>query len=129
MRATTFLMFTGDAEDWLNLATTTVPDSTIVSISHFGAEAPGMEGQVSMAEAVIGGVPIRCNDSPPVHEFTFTPSTSFFIDLDSEEQQTAVHDALIEGGSALMPLGDYGFSRRFAWIQDRYGVSWQLNLP
>lgn len=128
MRTTPFLMFTGDAEAWLNLVTSTVPDSRIVSIERHGAGVEGMEGLVSMAEAVIGGVPIRCNDSPPMHDFTFTPSISFFVDLDSEEQQTAVHDALIEGGSALMPLGDYGFSKRFAWIQDRFGVSWQLNL-
>ena len=121
-------MFTGDAEAWLTLATSTVPDSRILSIERHGPEEPGAEGTVSMAHAVIGGATIRCNDSPPIHNFTFTPSISFFIDLDSEEQQTAVHDALIEGGSALMPLGDYGFSRRFAWIQDRYGVSWQLNL-
>ncbi|MDO8731119.1 MAG: VOC family protein [Actinomycetota bacterium] len=129
MRATTFLMFTGDSEAWLNLVTSTVPDSRIVSIQRHGPDGPGTEGSVSMAEAVVGGIPVRCNDSPPVHEFTFTPSMSFFIDLDDEAQQTAVHDALIEGGSTLMPLGDYGFSQRFAWIQDRYGVSWQLNLP
>jgi len=129
MRATTFLMFQGTTEAWLDLATSTVPDSRIVSVERYGPDAPGPEGSVFMAEALIGGAPIRCNDTFVQHAFTFTPSISFFVDLDGEEELTRVHDALIEGGSALMPMGDYGFSRRFAWIQDRFGVSWQLNLP
>lgn len=33
-----------------------------------------------------------------------------------------------EGGEVLMPLDDYGFSTRFGWLNDRFGVSWQLNL-
>jgi predicted 3-demethylubiquinone-9 3-methyltransferase (glyoxalase superfamily) len=36
--------------------------------------------------------------------------------------------ALSESGQALMPPGSYGFSRKFAWASDRFGVSWQLNL-
>jgi predicted 3-demethylubiquinone-9 3-methyltransferase (glyoxalase superfamily) len=37
--------------------------------------------------------------------------------------------ALGEGGGVLMPPGNYGFSRKFAWVNDRFGVSWQVNLP
>jgi uncharacterized glyoxalase superfamily protein PhnB len=37
--------------------------------------------------------------------------------------------ALTEGGEALMPLGEYGFSQKSGWLRDRYGFSWQLNLP
>ena len=36
---------------------------------------------------------------------------------------------LSNGGHTLMPLANYGFSRRFGWLNDRFGVSWQLNLP
>lgn len=40
-----------------------------------------------------------------------------------------LYAALSEKGGALMPLGDYGFSTKFGWVNDRYGVSWQLTLP
>ncbi|EAQ36185.1 hypothetical protein NB311A_01734 [Nitrobacter sp. Nb-311A] len=39
-----------------------------------------------------------------------------------------VSDELSADGKSLMPLDDYGFSRRFAWVADRFGVSWQLDL-
>jgi predicted 3-demethylubiquinone-9 3-methyltransferase (glyoxalase superfamily) len=35
---------------------------------------------------------------------------------------------MVKGGIIRMPLDNYGFSQKFAWVQDRYGVSWQLNL-
>lgn len=72
-------------------------------------------------------------------EFTPNPSISFFANFDpllfdgSEAQARAVldaaHRALIDaGGTELMPLGEYPFSAHYAWVQDHYGVSWQLML-
>ncbi len=53
---------------------------------------------------------------------------SLFVDCDTADELRRVTSALSEGGEVLMPLGDYGFSREFAWVSDRFGVSWQLNL-
>ena len=68
------------------------------------------------------------SDSPPVHAFTFTPSSSIFIDCDSADQLDRLFAVLSDDGQVLMPVGDYGFSRRFGWLQDRFGVSWLLKL-
>jgi predicted 3-demethylubiquinone-9 3-methyltransferase (glyoxalase superfamily) len=62
------------------------------------------------------------------HAFTSTPATSIFADFDREEQLDGAYAELSEGGTLLMPLQEYLFSSRFAWLNDRYGVSWQLNL-
>jgi predicted 3-demethylubiquinone-9 3-methyltransferase (glyoxalase superfamily) len=50
------------------------------------------------------------------------------VNCQSEEEIERLAPALSEGGKEFMPLGSYGFSRRFAWVGDRFGVSWQLNL-
>ena len=51
------------------------------------------------------------------------------IDCADEAEIDRLAAALAEGGGILMPLGNYGFSRKFAWVNDRFGVSWQVNLP
>jgi len=65
-------------------------------------------------------------DSPPVHEFTFTPSTSFFVTCESQSEVDRLFAALSEGGGVLMGLDSYPFAKRYAWVNDRFGVSWQL---
>lgn len=84
---------------------------------------------VLKAEFSIGGQTILCTESPVIHQFSFTPSFSLFVDCQSEDELMRLHDTLSSGGSTLMPLANYGFSKKFAWVNDRYGVSWQLNLP
>ena len=76
----------------------------------------------------VGGQTVMCFDSPVQHQFTFTPAVSLFVQCESEEELRHLAAALGEGGGVLMPLNNYGFSRLFAWVSDRFGVSWQLNL-
>ncbi len=62
------------------------------------------------------------------HGFGFTPAMSLFVECESEAELDAAFGRLSEGGNVLMPVGNYGFSSRFGWLTDRFGVSWQLNL-
>jgi predicted 3-demethylubiquinone-9 3-methyltransferase (glyoxalase superfamily) len=125
---TPFLMFEGRAEDAMNRYVTEIPSSRILRLERYGADGPGAEGTVSVGEAVLGGQPVRFFDSVVHHDFSFTPSLSLFITVDTEDELDRIVDALAAGGSFLMPPGDYGFSRRFAWLNDEFGVSWQVNV-
>lgn len=125
-----FLMFQGDnAEEAMNFYVGLFPDGKIIDIERYGADGPGKEGTVLQATFVINGQTIMCIDSPITHAFDFTPSFSFFVNCSTEDELKSLFEALGAEGEALMPLDSYGFSRLFAWVKDRFGVSWQLNLP
>jgi predicted 3-demethylubiquinone-9 3-methyltransferase (glyoxalase superfamily) len=68
-------------------------------------------------------------DSPVTHNFEFTPSTSIFINCEDEAELEKYFAELSKDGDVLMGLANHGFSSKFAWVNDRFGVSWQLNLP
>jgi predicted 3-demethylubiquinone-9 3-methyltransferase (glyoxalase superfamily) len=121
-------MFTGEAEAAMQLYTGLFDDGEVLELARWPEGGPGAAGTVLQAVFQVAGQRVRCADSPAVHDFTFTPSWSLFIHCDSAEQLDRLAAGLGEGGKALMPVGDYGFSTRFGWVQDRFGVSWQLNL-
>ena len=60
--------------------------------------------------------------------FKFNPSISLMVACSTAEEVNSKWAALSKGGTELMPLGEYPFSKRYGWIQDRYGLSWQLML-
>ena len=124
-----FLLFEGKAEEAMRFYTSIFPASSIDEIQRYDSAGPGKPGTVAKATFTVAGQSVFCTDSVVPHPFNFTPALSFFITCDTEEQLRDFHAALAEGGAELMPLDNYGFSRLFTWLNDRYGVSWQLNLP
>jgi predicted 3-demethylubiquinone-9 3-methyltransferase (glyoxalase superfamily) len=124
-----FLMFEGKAEEAMRFYVSLFPGGEITHISRYGSGGPGPEGSVIVATFTIAGQAVMCSDSFVKHDFTFTPASSLFVDCTSEDELRRLVAALSDGGKTLMPLDNYGFSRQFAWVNDRYGVSWQLNLP
>jgi predicted 3-demethylubiquinone-9 3-methyltransferase (glyoxalase superfamily) len=71
------------------------------------------------------GQKFMCLNGGP--QFTFNPSISFFVLLETEEELDQAWNQLSDGGSVMMPLGKYDWSRKYGWLQDRYGVNWQLS--
>ncbi|MGO4107007.1 VOC family protein [Paenibacillus sp. YAF4_2] len=125
-----FLMFQGnDAEEAITFYTSLIENSEITSITRYGADGPGKEGSVIQASFSLKGQSFMCIDSYVKHAFTFTPSFSIFLTCDSEEEVDRLFEALSTSGSVLMPLGEYPFAKRFGWLNDRFGISWQLSLP
>ena len=123
-----FLMFEENAEAAMNFYVSLFADGKITEIFRYGPGEQGAKGSVKKASFVVAGQSVKCFDSPIHHAFTFTPAFSLFVECESEDQIHKLAAAFLDGGTALMPLGNYGFSREFAWITDRFGVSWQLNL-
>jgi predicted 3-demethylubiquinone-9 3-methyltransferase (glyoxalase superfamily) len=128
-KVSTFLMFEGKAEEAMNFYVSLLHGAAITGIRRYGPGEPGAEGSVMHASFTLKGQNFMCIDSPAKHAFTFTPAVSIFVDCDSEAEVDALFGKLSEGGQILMPLDKYPFSRKFAWIADRFGVSWQINLP
>ena len=129
MTMTPFVMFQGRAgREALDFWIKTVPDSRIESLDLFGPEGPGPDGTIKRGVIVIGGQRVMAHDSFVDHAFGFTPSHSFFLTCADEPEIDRLFSALSDGGRILMPLGDYGWSGKFGWVEDRFGVSWQLEL-
>ena len=127
-KITTFLMFSGQAEEAMNFYVSLFDQSEIVSIKRYGPNEPGAEGSVQQATFTLGGQTFMCIDSNVKHDFTFTPAISLFVTCDTEEEIDRVFAKLSEGGVVYMPLAAYPFSKKFGWVGDKFGVSWQLSL-
>ena len=126
-RVQPFLMFAGRAEEAMRFYVSLFPEARVVEIARYGKGAPA-EGKVSRASFTIGGQTILCTDATTDMAIPFTPAISLFVQCTSMERMRNLVQKLSEGGKVLMPLDSYGFSKLFAWVADRFGVSWQLNM-
>ena len=124
----TFLMFDGAAAQAMELYASLFRDWSIQQVERWARGEEGPEGSFKRARVRLGGHELMFFDSPIKHHFAFTPRISIFVECESREELGRLFEGLAVGGKVLMPLDSYGFSSLFAWVDDRFGVSWQLNL-
>jgi len=127
-KITTFLMFTGNAEEAMDFYMSLFAGSQILEITRYGPGEAGAEGSVMHATFLLNGQEFMCIDSNVEHAFTFTPAISLYVNCKTEAEIDRLFERLTQAGQVLMPLEQYPFSQKFAWVSDRFGVSWQLNL-
>ena len=136
-KITPCLWFDKNCEEAVNFYISVFPNSSITSIKRYPegmTEEPmqGMSGKVLTAVFELDGLTFQALDGGPI--FKINPSVSFMVNFDPSRNPNAAHDLdvmwekLSEGGHALMPLQEYPFSKKYGWVEDRFGVSWQLIL-
>ncbi|MCH8544230.1 MAG: VOC family protein [Alcanivorax sp.] len=126
--ATTALMFQGQAEEAMSLYVSLFPGSGIDAMERYAPGEAGQAGSVKFARFHIGDHRLQCIDSPVAHGFSFTPSVSLSVQCQDAAELEKIYAELSREGEVLMPLQAWDFSPLYAWITDRFGVSWQLSL-
>jgi predicted 3-demethylubiquinone-9 3-methyltransferase (glyoxalase superfamily) len=113
-KVSTFLWFNDKAEEAARFYTSLFPNAKIGSVTRSGASGPGAPGAVMSVDFEIGGQAfIALNGGP---HFTFTPAISLFVHCTTQEEVDHYWEKLSAGGQT-QPCG---------WLQDRYGLSWQV---
>jgi len=128
LSVSTHLMFSGTASEAIKLYQSEFDEFKIQELLKYGDSDGEMAGKIKIARVKFADHDLIIIDSPPVHDFTFTPAMSLFIDFEDTADLNRAFEVLSRNGKVFMPLDNYGFSPRFGWVQDRFGVSWQLNL-
>jgi predicted 3-demethylubiquinone-9 3-methyltransferase (glyoxalase superfamily) len=122
------LWFDRQAEEAARFYASVFKNSRIGSITRAtkaGFEFHGLpEGHVMTIEFEIEGMRFIGINGGPM--FKFTPAISFLVVCNTKQEVDELWGKLSEGGIALMELGEYPFSGRYGWTQDKYGLSWQV---
>jgi predicted 3-demethylubiquinone-9 3-methyltransferase (glyoxalase superfamily) len=131
-KITTFLFFTGKqfgkCEEAMNFYTSLFKNSRIETISRYLPCENGPTGKIKHAVFTLNGQQFMAMESDGERPFSFNSAVSFFVTCEAEKEIDGLYANLSKEGSVLMELNKYPFSEKFGWVNDRYGVSWQLNL-
>lgn len=116
------LWFDKEAKEAAAFYATLFPDSRIGNI----ATIPGTpSGDCDVVSFTLAGQEFMAISAGPY--FTFNPAISFSTVFGNEREIDAAWHKLIEGGKALMEYQRYPWATKYGWLQDRYGLSWQLS--
>lgn len=126
---TTFLTFQdNNAEEAMNFYIELFTNSGVIEVQRHGKDGPGKEGTILKAAFELNGKQYICSDSFIQHQWTFTPAVSNWVTCNTKEEIEFLFSNLSKNGDVKMPLDNYGFSKQFAFVEDKFGLSWQLNL-
>ncbi|MFX1274183.1 MAG: VOC family protein [Promethearchaeota archaeon] len=124
------LWFDDQAEEAVKFYISLFKNSQMRDISRYGeagAEVSGRPiGSVMTIDFILDGQEFTALNGGPI--FKFSPAISFFVNCETQKEFDNLWNALSNGGKILMEKGTYPFSEKFGWLNDKYGVSWQLNL-
>lgn len=120
-KITAHLWYDKEAKEAASFYTAIFPGSKITNIMTI-TDTPS--GDCDVVSFELSGQPFMALSAGPY--FQFTPAVSFLVSCKTKEEVDTLWKRLAEGGTALMPLDAYPFSERYGWIQDKYGLSWQI---
>jgi predicted 3-demethylubiquinone-9 3-methyltransferase (glyoxalase superfamily) len=100
----------------------------VLEVTRYGPDAAGPEGTIEHATFLLQGKEYRAIDKAMRYDFVLPSTTAIHVACRDDAEIVRLYETLREGGEVQMELGAYAFSDRFAWVADRYGVSWQLSL-
>ncbi len=130
-KITPHLWFDQQAKEAATLYTSLFPNSRITNVTTIH-DVPSPTGDSDIVSFELEGQPFMAISAGP--DFKLNPSISLMVNFDpsrdpnARKSLDAVWDKLSQGGSVLMPLQEYPFSKHYGWLQDKYGLSWQLIL-
>lgn len=139
-KLTTFLAFESRLEEAVNFYLSLFEDSEMVKEIRSREGEPGWEPDIfQVAHFTLAGQQFmaitmpppgaRGHDHAPWQEYAFfSPAMAIYVQCDTHAEFDKLYAALSEQGGIITPVGSYGFSAKFAWLNDRFGVSWRLNL-
>ena len=126
-KITPHLWYDTEAKEAAEFYCSLFPDSKITNLTTLH-DTPS--GDCDVVSFQLSGQPFMAISAGPY--FKFNPSVSFFLNFDPSRDKNArknldaTWEKLSNGGSVLMELDKYPFSERYGWLQDKYGVSWQI---
>ncbi len=125
-KITPYLWFDHQAETAINFYVSLFQNSKIIGIHRFETDRPENDGQVLTMDFQLEGQQFMALNGGPM--FSFSPAVSFFVFCETEEEIVSLWQKLSAGGRVLMELNQYPFSEKYGWVEDQFGISWQLML-
>lgn len=121
------LWFDDNAEAAARLYTSLFDGSSIKAVTKYSNESSRVSGRPNGSVMTVlfelAGQEFLGLNGGPVYKLT--PAVSMFVACESDEEIERLF-AKLSAGKVLMPLQEYPFAKKYAWVEDEFGLSWQL---